>query len=529
MHVSSTQVLTCCPVCNNTAHRVHSRYERTLRDLPCVDFCLTILLQVCKFFCPNENCQRRIFTERIPQVALPWARRTVRCSQQLSALGLALGGAAASRLSYQLHYGNSRNTLLRAIRQLSLPSVKTPKYLGVDDFALRRGHHYGTILVNLETHQPIGLLPDRESGTLANWLKEHPGVEIISRDRSKAYRAGASAGAPEAIQVADRFHILRNLEEALEAVFNTQSQALQLVEQALLPAKTIEPSPTQIIDLPQESPEDVRVPKHTPSRARRLAQYDQAHALRQQGHKIKDIAHHLGIDKKTVIRFLSFATFPEYKTSKRRSYSALNPYKAYLKEQWQAGHHNTKKLFQEIQQQGYPGSYSRVARYTHKLREQFPSRPQPDSLKELPGRGPAPDKGLKQSHKPLTARRSAWLVMRKSEHLTPEEEQKLEQLEQQPELSVAIALTQSFLLLVRKRLPQHLDDWLQRAKESSLKPLQSFARGVVDDYEAVKAALTLEISNGPVEGQNNRLKMLKRQMYGRAGLDLLNIRLVLGN
>lgn len=525
-YVSSTQVLACCPACHQTAHRVHSRYERTLRDLPCVDFCLTILLQVCKFFCLNKTCKRRIFTERLPQVALPWARKTVRFAEHLSSIGLALGGAAAARLSYQINYGGSRNTMLRTVFKLPLPPVTTPKILGVDDFALRRGHQYGTILVDLEKHQPLALLPDRKSDTLADWLREHPGIEIISRDRSKAYRLGAAQGAPDALQVADRFHLLQNLEEALENVFSSESQAIKTVEYTLVKAKLAEHQATEPMPSPEADPPVNRSARQSQNRARRLAKYEQVHALKKQGHRIKDIAHHLGMHLRTVYRFLAAPTFPEYKSHPRGTRNGLDRYKPYLLEQWQNGRHNAKQLFTEIQQQGYKGSYSGVVRYLQPLRHSPPPRPSPNSLNKLPGRGPAPNAEV-ETQKPLTVRGTAWLVMRKVEHLTKEDEEILEQLSRQPELSKAIDLTQSFLFIVRKRLPQHLDLWLETAKKSALKPFESFAKGLLDDYEAVKAALTLEVSNGQVEGQNNRLKMVKRQMYGRAGLDLLNKRLVL--
>jgi len=224
--------------------------------------------------------------------------------------------------------------------------------------------------------------------------------------------------------------------------------------------------------------------------------------------------------------YLAADTFQEYKSHPRRGWSGLNPYKAYLLEQWNKGRQNSKQLLAEIQQQGFKGSYTMVVRYTHKLRQSLPPQPARDSLNELPGRGPAPE-AQELIQKPLTVQRAAWLVMRKVENLTEEDETTLEQLSIQPVVSKAIDLAQSFLFIVRKRLPQNLDTWLQRAKNSALKPFQSFAKGLLDDYEAVKAALTLEVSNGQVEGQNNRLKMVKRQMYGRAGLDLLNKRLVL--
>ena len=287
INLSSTQTVARCPVCQTPSHRIHSGYERTLRDLPLVQFSLIILLQVCKFFCFNDSCARRIFTERLPQIVAPWARRTTRYTAQLEAMGLALGGLPASRLSHQLGYGYSRNTILRAISKLPLPVTTTPKILGVDDFAFRKGHQYGTILVNLETHQPIALLPDRTAGTLAVWLKEHPGVKILSRDRSKAYRRGMSDGAPDAIQVADRFHLLQNLEETLEKVFKGHLQSLKQAEQAEN-QQTQEQQPTEPA-APEVPPDRYRAQREA-NRAIRLEKWEQTHALRKQGYAIKDIA-----------------------------------------------------------------------------------------------------------------------------------------------------------------------------------------------------------------------------------------------
>jgi transposase len=389
----------------------------------------------------------------------------------------------------------------------------------VDDFAFRKGHHYGTILVDLERNQPIALLADRTAETLEAWLKAHPGVEILSRDRSKAYKSGMDNGAPDAIQVADRFHLLQNLEETLERFFKEHVHTLQQVEKAQLQtaSNTVPPA--------LELPLDLQSSKAL-NRTQRLEKYEQTHALREQGYRVKDIAYHLGIGLRTVYTYLSAETFPERQPTVRQQGSGLEAYKPYIQQQWRLGNCQTKALFQDIQQQGYQGSYPTLARFTQQLRQLEPSTPSPDSLNDLPGRGPAPT-GQKAAQKPLTARRGAWLILQHQETLSDSEEDLLERLAKQPELSEAIALAQEWIKLVRQRLPQQFDSWLERSENSSSQAFQSFAKGLKEDYDAVKNALTLEVSNGAVEGQNNRLKMLKRQMFGRAGLDLLEKRFIL--
>ena len=224
--VSSTQEAARCPACHTPARHIHSRYIRTLVDLPWSGYGITWRLRVRKLFCRHAICPLRIFTERLPGVVAPWARRTVRLMAHLLAIALALGGAAGARLSQSLGLIVSRNTLLRVIRRTPCHAILPPQVLSVDDFALRKRHTYGTLLLDLARRRPLALLPDREATTVAQWLQAHPRVEVFVRDRVEAYAEAARLGAPTACQAADRFHLLQNLADVLTDVFRAHAPQL---------------------------------------------------------------------------------------------------------------------------------------------------------------------------------------------------------------------------------------------------------------------------------------------------------------
>ena len=518
--MTSTQQVVPCPVCAACTPRVHSRYTRTLADLPWGTARVRWQLRVRKFVCIKAQCSRRIFTERLPGVVAPWARQTQRLVAWLLAIGLALGGAAGARLSRRLGLMVSRQTLLRVIRRLPRPCGSTPQVLGVDDFALRTRQTYGTVLIDLERRQPVALWPDREAETLAPWLRAHPGVEVSTRDRARAYADGARQGAPEATQVADRFHLLQNLVEALEQVFHMHRAALAAANDAIRRQGVPLADGTMAVAVPPPLPTNQE--KTAQRRARRVECHQQVWALHDRGWPGHAMATHLGIGKNTVFRDLRTPTLPERRRRRDSGHSILNPYKPYLLDRWNAGCHEAVRLYGELQQRGYPGSYATVARDAQRLRQAQGQAPRPRRR-----RSPLPI--VAESHqRPLTARQAAWLVVRHEGQRTQDDTQQLAQLRaQHADVAEAIDLAQDFAHLVRQRQPEQLEPWLARAATSAVGTWRRFAKGLRDDFDAVKAGVTLSWSCGPVEGQITRVKLLKRQMFGRASLALLERRFVL--
>jgi transposase len=514
--------MACCPLCRRRANRVHSRYERTLADLPWGEHAVVLRLRVRRLFCDNARCERRIFVERLPGIAAPWSRKTARLATRLTALGLALGGAAGARLSRVLLMPTARNTLLRLIRAAPSPPGVTPTVLGVDDWALRKRHSYGTVLVDLARRRPVALLPDREAGTLAAWLHEHPGVKLVARDRSGAYADGTRRGAPEAVQVADRFHLLQNLAEALETTFTTHAASLRAVDQARDQAFIADGGPAPVA--PPRLPAQAAT-LAAERRQRRMARYQQVWSLHREGWPGHAIARRLGLGRSTVVRYLRHEAFPERKGRSDVGRSLLDPWKPLLLKRWNAGQRDGRRLFRELQRLGYRGSYPTLARYTQRLRQaQEGAAPR----RARPSRNPSLPSVIDRPERPLTPRTAAWLALRRPERRGPGDTERLARLrDRDASLAEALDLAEEFAGLIRARQPERLSPWLARARDGRLPAFRGFAKRLGADEAAVRTAATLPWSTGQVEGQINRLKTIKRHMYGRAKLDLLAQRFLL--
>lgn len=476
-----------CPSCGEETSHVHSYYQRHPQDLPISGLQVQLVLQVRRFRCLNSQCPRQTFAERLPELPVS-ARQTSRLEAILESIAVVLSGQAGSRLTEQLAMPVSADTLLRRAKKKT-PMQPTPRVLGVDDFAFRRGHTYGTILLNLETHQPVDVLEDRSAETFAEWLRQHPGVEIISRDRSKDYARGATDGAPSAQQVIDRWHVLKNLREAVER-FLSHSQ---------------EPEAVGLAAPPRQKRTSGERARSEGSRERRLALYQQVKELQQQGGTILGIARQLQIGHRRVRKFFHSSSFPEW-GKPARTRSAIDPYRPYLQERWQQGCHTTSQLWQELQERGFSGSRMMVYRWV-----QLQGNGKTEALAPLPT--PVVPK--------LAPRPLAWLFLRNPEHLEEQDKLIISRIRQTQQIDVAYGLAQRFVAMVKERNVKPLETWLRDCQKSGVSDLVTFAQGLEKEGSALDAAFTLPWSNGPVEGKINKLKYIKRSMYGRSGFPLL--------
>lgn len=505
----STAPAVSCPLCGSASTSIHSHYRRAPADLPWGGHPVKLILQVRKFFCKAPSCERRIFTERLAGVVAPRARTTERLTLVLQALAFALGGEAGARLAKRIGLTTSPATLISLIRRTPLPQPLPVSVLGVDDWAKRKGKNYGTALVDLEEHRLIELLPDREAETLARWLKENPGVEIISRDRSEGYAVGGRQGAPEAVHVADRWHLLSNWREATERVFDRHRGQVKWVilpkpEPVDKPAATV--LPAKSVNRRRRSLEEKRIR----AQAERQARYDAIRERYAKGEYLKSIAIDLGITYRTARKYALSEECPTRKPMPKRT-RMLEPYEPYLKARWAEGCKNGKQLYREIVAHGFPGSRTPVAAFVAQLRrEENEGKPQ-----SFPAVG-----------EPLTPRKASWLVLRKPERLTDADRVALAQLQDvHSDVGTTLAFTERFAGLVRdRRGAAELEQWLIDAEASEVREIRQFAHKVRQDEAAVQAGCTLPYSNGQTEGKITKLKAIKRQMYGRAKFDLLRQR-----
>jgi transposase len=511
----SRQIGPCCPLCGTAARRLHSRYSRTVVDLPCGGQQVRLLVSVRRYFCDVPTCQRKIFAERLTPFVEPRARVTQRLYQIVQIIGLATGGRLGVRVTDRLAIQTTRHTILRRIMTLPKAPVGQIAQIGIDDFSFRRGRKFGTLIVDLQTHQVLDVLADRTAETSAAWMATHPEIELVSRDRGGDYAAAARKAAPAATQTADRFHLFKNLTEEVElALARCRAEIRKQAEEAsrrevpqeahkALSASKKAFSLTTWKPPPAPCDERARLTR----RAQRYDCYQQVVALDAQGFEQAEIAHRVGLSKRTIQRWLQEETFPEVRQRRKRR-SIFDPYAAYVLKRWREGHRNGLQLYQEIKEQGFSGTPQTVYRFLRRLREQLP-------LIQAVEAPPTPVQDI-------VAKEAVWLFVRAPEKLDETEQGTLAAICQACDTAKTLyQLVQEFRDMLHTRSGEKLDDWLEKVRASHIRELQSFVTGVERDKAAVVAGLTLPQNNGLAEGKINKLKLIKRMGYGRAGFPLL--------
>jgi transposase len=491
----------CCPACGQRSGRIHSRYTRRVADAVVGGRRIVLKLLVRRFFCAEPDCKAVTFAEQVPGLTSRYARRSQQAAQALQDIGLALAGRAGARLAGRLGLRAGRTTMLRLIRRIpELPSTPVT-VLGIDDFALRRGHRYGTVLVDMATHRPIDLLPARDADTVGTWLQQHPGVEVVCRDRAGAYAEAARTHAPTAIQVADRWHLLHNLASHVEKTVANHYHCLTTRHNPPPPSSITTELPAPATLAPRS---DGRLAERTRYR------HQKVHDLHAAGTSIKAIVRELGLARGTVRRYLRATQADDLITQKATGVrpGVIDPWLDHLRRRWTEGCTTITVLNQEIRTMGYTGGYRTLRDRLRPWQEQKPPPP--------------------STPKPLRNRQIVSWILQHPDALTDDEHAMLAQVRAEcPHLDRLATHVTAFATMLMHRQGQHLDAWLTAVRADDLPHLHSFATGLTQDYDAVVNGLTLEHSSGAVEGNVNRIKMLKRQMYGRAGFDLLRKRVLL--
>jgi transposase len=507
VHVTSYRSSSPCPRCSMPSSAIHSSYRRHPKDLPCVGRPIRLLFTVRKFFCRNPTCSRKVFTERLPDFIEASSRLTKRLRTAIQDIGFATGGKGGEHLGDKLAMPISETTVLSSLYLISLPEIGQVHVVGVDDWSWRRGKRFGSILVNLETHKIVGLLADREAESVRQWLATHPEVDVVSRDRGKTYIDGATLGAPQATQVADRWHIISNLGDAVEEFLIRTHIRLE--------DEKVSSGECQMPDKPLSSFSATPTSQHK-SQARLLRKwklYQRVQQLHASGMSLRKIGEELGVARNTVRKYFRQPPEPPLPTPRPLRGSQLDPYEDYLLERWSQGERNAAQLYREISERGYRGAATMVRAYVGHLRATTADG--------------SPARSRKERAQALSPRALRWLLSRKRKDLDQKEQMRLDQLlNLSPEVQTTYALLQAFLSMVRERNHHDLPSWMEQAAKSGIPELKSFVTGIEQDYDAVHAALRLPWSQGITEGKVNKLKTLKRAMYGRAGVPLLRQRLL---
>jgi transposase len=523
--ITSQQPTSKCPKCGTTSSSLHSHYTRTLQDLPVGGSSVTWTLQVRRFRCRKRKCAQHIFCERFTQGLNPYARTTSRVTKLFETTALHVGASPASSLMPDFGLTSSSSTLLRRAHQAIVPDViDAPlKIIGVDDFAFQKGRNYGTIIVNHENNKVVDLLPDRGASTLSAWLKSYPSIKIITRDRSFEYAKACTDGAPQAKQVLDRWHILKNLRDALEHVLERHRKVIAEVAQQF----------KNTIGVPVYRPSHKQSEHAKAALEVRRERILRARALFVEYQSVARVAFELPCSRAFAAKAIKSQNLPELRNN-ARSKSLLEPWLPELEARFTSGVRNAKQFWRDLQAIGFRGSYERVHDWVRFRRDceetqQAASRTvTTNTALAVPAASTVTTTPEMKKARSFMPRQLVWLLMLTNEKLCDQDRFVLKQLtERCVGLSKARCLALEFQRLMFEKDVSVLNAWFTAMRSSDLPDLVSFAMHLEGERKPLEAAISEVWSNGRTEGHVNRLKLIKRQGYGQAGFDLLRKRVLL--
>ena len=505
LHAHARAATATCPHCFSTSGRVHGRYVRRLADTAIGGRAVVVELLVRRFRCLNSVCIAVTFAEQIEGLTTPHARKTPLLRSVLLSIACTLAGRPGARLAALLGIRVAKDTLLHLLRAVPDPPERRVRVLGVDDFALRKGDSYATVLVDLEARRPVDVLSGRDAEPLAAWLAGHPEVEIICRDRADAYAEGARIGAPQAIQVADGWHLWRNLAEAVEKTVGSHHTCIRTTFATAPPPNSTRPGTAEAFDPPDGTRDCLDRPRRLVARTKE--RYVAVQERLAEGKSLGAIGRELRLDHSTVRRFARATSLDELLTKAVNRQSILDEYKPHLHQRWNEGCHDIPRLYREVQELGFPGDIQTVRRYLRPSKERgLPVAPRP---------APRPRRVVR------------WITTDPT-RLPAGDAQELKEIRSAcPHLDATTRHVRDFAAMLHDRRGDMLPDWMDRVLADDLPALHSLVTGLRRDQDAVAAGLSSSWSSGQVEGHVTRIKLLKRKGYGRANLDLLRRRILL--
>lgn len=500
-----------CPDCGKLSRQKHGWRSRYLSDLPVQGRTVKVKLTLTRWKCPHPECGRKTFTDQLRTIASPYAHRTERMADIVRLVGHGMGGRPAERLMRRLGMPLSDDTILRQVKRKTPNSLyKEPvRVVGIDDWSWRRSSRYGTIMVDLERRSVIDILDDRSVASVKEWLQKRPQIEVVSRDRCGLYSQAARQGAPQAKQVADRFHLVENLRQAIKAQMSRYGHA------------NVRPI------LSEDAVASARSCFHRARMAHRQTRqeiFDQLHSMRQRGLSYSEISRQTGYERRSVTKWLSTSAPRDRKRAELKTTSPLY-FEEFLAECWKDGNRNGRHLFNDVKSRGYTGSKSNLERLLKVWRQDGNASP-PNVKPIVAQQAVEPVRDPETGHV-ISSNISSALCIKPRSKLTAAQARKVEALKQGSEAFTKMrALAMRFFGIVRSKNSDKLEQWIDDAIETELVDFARFASVLRRDLDAVKNAIELPWNNGQAEGQINRLKTLKRAMYGRAGTDLMRARML---